>query len=69
MLSQFPVACSVLVASLASAVPLAPAQSLSACIGVAGAAVSVSVSARPLLLRLRTGADCTVVATAQGTRP
>jgi hypothetical protein len=60
--SQFPVACSILVACLATAAPLVPATTLSACLGVGDAAVAVSASLRPAAVRLQAGDECTVVA-------
>ena len=62
MPTQFPMACSILVACLATAPQFAPVASVTACIDAGDAALAVTVSVRPAALRLRTGTDCAVVA-------
>ena len=62
MSSQFPMACSILVACLATAAQFAPTASLSACAGIDGSAVAVTASVQPAALRLQAVADCGALA-------
>lgn len=61
MSSQYPVACSVLVACLAIATHFTPVPPVSACVGVDGAAVAVTASMQHATLRLQAGVDCTAL--------
>jgi hypothetical protein len=54
--------CSVLVACIAAVASFVPVVSLSACVGVDGAAVAVTASTRPATVRMEAGTDCAVLA-------